>query len=50
MEKFHPEINTLKSVVKSISYPKNFTSLSIKKFLNKLFAQDKVNLTVQNYN
>ena len=38
MEKFHKEINSLKSIFKSIGYPKNLIDLCIKKFLDILFV------------
>ena len=46
MEKFHQEINTLKSVFKSNSYPNNLIDLCFKNFLDKVFARIKVSFTV----
>ena len=46
MEKFHLDISCLKSVFKSNGYPKNFIDWWIKIFLDKLFAKNKVKLTV----
>ena len=45
-EKFHQEINTLKSVFISNDYPKNFIYSCIKKILDKLFVKNKVSLRV----
>ena len=45
-QKFHWEIETLKSVLKHNSYPHNLVNLCIKKFLNKLFILRDLNFTV----
>ena len=46
MEKFHQEISSLKSALKSSGYPKNFIDSCIKHFLDKLFVKNKLSLTV----
>ena len=45
-QKFHWEIETLKSVLKHNSYPHNLVNHCIKKFSNKLFVQRDINFTV----
>ena len=46
MEKFHQEVSSPKSVFKSNGYSKNFIDSYIKHFLNELFVNSKVSLTV----
>ena len=46
IEKFHQEINILKSVIKNNGYPKKLIDSCIKKFLDKLFVKNGVSLTV----
>ena len=45
-EKFHREIETLKSILKRNSYPHNLVSNFIKKLLNNLFVERDLNFTV----
>ena len=45
-ENFHREIETLKAILKRNSYPHNLVNHCIKKFLNKIFVQRHLNLTV----
>ena len=45
-ENFDQEIETLKSVLKHNSYPHSLVNHCIKKFLNKLFVQRDLNITV----
>ena len=45
-ENFHREIETLKSILKRSSYPYNIMKHCIKKFLNKLFVQRKLDFMV----
>ena len=45
-EKFHREIETLKSMLKHNNYPQNFVNQCIKNFLNKLFIIKDLNFIV----
>ena len=45
-ERFHPEIEKLKTIFEQNGYPKSFVDFCIKKYLDKVFIKKKVVLKV----